>query len=144
MLALVDDFITLHFTLNTIKIRKKGVTIGNELIFRRETLDTFDPKWNVYRVIHYCNSSIRSWVLSSTYTHKRYWLLFKDLWCNIYILLIANETKVFVFSQPENLQRDLCLFSRMITRIVPLDLVMIGFVAWETQICQQEAKSVEG
>ena len=47
MLALVDDFITLHFTLNTIRIREKGIIIGNELIFRRETLDTFDPKYKV-------------------------------------------------------------------------------------------------
>ena len=45
MQALVDDYIISHSIINVMDIREKGITIGNELIFRRKIIDNFENEW---------------------------------------------------------------------------------------------------
>ena len=51
MQDLLDDFIITHSTINTFKIREKGIAIGNDLILRREIIDNF--KWNWFNAKNY-------------------------------------------------------------------------------------------
>ena len=45
MQTLVDDFIISHSIISVMNIREKGITIGNELIFRRQIIDNFENEW---------------------------------------------------------------------------------------------------
>ena len=45
MQSLTDDFIISHSIISVMNIREKGITIGNELIFRRQIIDNFENEW---------------------------------------------------------------------------------------------------